>query len=168
MGKAIRKREGAQRLAIAVGDLDGLVGKVGFFDTAKYADGTPVAYVASIHEFGAAEQGIPPRPFFRPTIAERSAEWTKQFGQGARAVAKGTFTASQVMDAVGLGAAGDVAKTIAGITTPPLKDATIAARRRRYANPKLGKKTKGNLAKPLVDTAVMVNSVTHIVERTGS
>ena len=44
---------------------------VGFFETAKYPDGTPVAQVAVTQEFGARNAGrgnsvvIPERPFFR-------------------------------------------------------------------------------------------------------
>jgi hypothetical protein len=154
---------GVQKLAAAIRGLDGVRGKVGYFETAKYPDGTPVAYVASIQEFGSAEQNIPPRPTMRTTIAEQSPEWTKQFGKGAKAVAAGTVTAPQVMGAVGMLAAADVAKAVSALTSPPLKQSTIDARRRRYAD----KKTVGNLSKPLVDTAVMVNSITHIVEESG-
>ena len=35
-----------------VKDLDGKVGKAGWFHTSRYADGTPVAYIAAIQEFG--------------------------------------------------------------------------------------------------------------------
>ena len=43
--------------------------RVGFFSTAKYDDGTSVANVAGIQEFGAPAVGIPERPFFRQSIA---------------------------------------------------------------------------------------------------
>ena len=43
--------------------------EVGFFATARYQDGTYVTNVAATHEFGAPEQGIPERPFFRLAIA---------------------------------------------------------------------------------------------------
>ena len=42
--------------------------KVGFFSTAKYEDGTPVAAVAAWNEFGT--KTIPERPFFRRALAE--------------------------------------------------------------------------------------------------
>ena len=41
---------------------------VGFFKTARYPDGTPVAAVAAWNEFGVPSQGIPERPFFRNAI----------------------------------------------------------------------------------------------------
>ena len=48
--------------------------EVGFFSTAKYQDGTPVAAVAAWNEFGtkrpSGETHIPERPFFRQAIAE--------------------------------------------------------------------------------------------------
>lgn len=159
--KVTRNRQGSERLRVAVKGLDGTTGKVGFFETAKYPDGTPVAYVAVIQEFGTAK--IPARPTMRPTIAEQSSEWSRQFGQGAKAVARGDITATQIMDTMCAAAAGDVRKSIAALTSPPLAEATLARRRSRYAD----KKTVGNLSKPLVDTAVMVNSVTHAVETGG-
>lgn len=160
MGRVVRNRQGLEQLRVAVQGLGNTTGKVGWFETAKYPDGTPVAYVASIHEFGYAAGSIPPRPSMRPTIAAQSKEWALSFGKGATAAAKGNYTAAQVMDAVGLMAAGDVAKTISKITQPPLKPATVAARRRRYAD----QNTTGNLTKPLVDTALMVTSITHLTE----
>ena len=48
--------------ARSVGGVD-----VGFFSTAKYPDGTPVAAVAAWQEFG-TDRGIPERPFLRQAI----------------------------------------------------------------------------------------------------
>jgi hypothetical protein len=163
VGRVVRKREGVEQVRIAVKGLDGTTGKVGYFETAKYPDGTPVAYVAAIQEFGAQEQGIPARPTMRPTIAAQSSEWSRQFGAGARAVVNGRATAVQVMGAVGMLAAGDVAKAVAALTAPPLAEATIDKRRSRYAD----KNKTGNLSKPLVDTSIMVGSITHAVETGG-
>ncbi len=42
--------------------------KVGFFSTARYEDGTPVAAVAAWNEFGT--KTIPERSFFRNALAE--------------------------------------------------------------------------------------------------
>jgi hypothetical protein len=49
--------------------------EVGFFEDATYPDGTPVALVAAVNEYGAPSRGIPPRPFMRTTIAENSGHW---------------------------------------------------------------------------------------------
>lgn len=160
--KVVRKpgpNGGTRELIATMKALEGVVGKVGFFESAKYNDkkGTPVAYVAAIHEYGSAPQGIPARPFFRPTIAREGAAWGVAFGKGAKAIVKGNQTPFSVMDAVGQLAAGDVKRTIADLQSPPLDPDTIAARRRRYKD----KKTTGNLTKPLVDTSIMVDSVTN-------
>ena len=47
--------------------------QVGFFETAVYPDGTPIAYVAAIQEFG--HGAIPPRPFLRPAAADNKDKW---------------------------------------------------------------------------------------------
>lgn len=161
VGRAIRNREGTERLLLNIAGLEGLQGKVGWFETAKYPDGTSVAYVASIHEFGYPEGGIPARSFMRSTAMESSKQWTLAFGRGVKAIASGTFNADQVMESVTLLAVGDIKKKISEIQSPPLAPATIAARRRRYKN----KALTGNLTKPLVDTSLMVSSITNVVER---
>ena len=162
MGKVIRKRERMQAISVAMKELDaGLQCRVGFFETAKYPTGMPVAAVAAVQEFGYSPGGIPARPFMRPTIAEQSAEWSRLFGRAAKAITDGKISAANAYEQLGALAAGDVRKTIAGITSPPLKPATIAARRRRYAQP------DGKLDKPLVDTGIMIGSVTHLVTKAG-
>lgn len=154
------KGEAFDRLQVALKELDGKVAKAGWFESAKYESGQPVAYIASIHEFGYPEGGIPPRPFMRPTISRQRQVWLNLMKSGAKAILAGKATLHQVMEAIGLKAAGDVAKTITQITSPPLKSATIAARRRRLSD----KKTTGSLTKPLVDTGLLLASVTSAVE----
>lgn len=161
MGKTVRNRQGSQRLREAADELSGLVAKVGFFETSKYPDGTPVAAVAVTQERGSVRKNIPARPFMSTTVDKHRAEWNEQVRRGANAIAEGRFTGAQVMDAIGALAAGDIRKTISEIQQPPLKEATVAARKRRYKD----KKTVGSLTKPLVDTAVMVNAVTYAVEK---
>lgn len=151
---------GAERLKLLLQGVTNKVGKVGFFETSKYEDGTPVAYVATIQEYGAPERGIPPRPFMRPTIAEKQNEWKGLAEQGARAMLDGKATGEQVLEVIGLKAAGDIRKAISAVTTPALKPATVAARLRGYKD----KQTVGSLTKPLVHTGVMLNAVTSVVE----
>jgi len=150
----------AQKLVANVGALAGVEGQVGWFETAKYPNGTPVAYVAAIHEFGYAAGGIPPRPFFRPTIAAQTGEWSRQFGRAATAVANGKIEPGPAMTQLAALAAGDVADTISKLTAPALKEATVNARRRKRAD----KKTVGGLTKPLVDTGIMLGTLTYKVE----
>jgi len=151
---------GWNKLNLALDQLAGKQSKAGYFETAKYEDGTPVAYVAAIHEFGSPEQGIPPRPTMRPAIDHNRTAWARLAAKGAKAVINGKAGAEQVMDSIAALAAGNIQEEIAALTAPPLKPATVAARRRRYAD----KQTTGNLTKPLVDSGLMLASVTHAVE----
>jgi hypothetical protein len=151
---------GAHRLKLFLENISNKVGKVGYFPSAVYPDGTPVAYVATIQEYGSAEQGIPPRPTMRPTVAKQQKEWKAVASVGAKAMIDGRATGDQVLEAIGLKAAGDIRKAISLIQSPPLQESTVSARLRQRSD----KKTVGNLRKPLVDTGLMISSVQNTVE----
>lgn len=146
-----RAGPGAARLVAALKGLDGLQARTGWFETAKDASGVPVATKAAAHEFGTAR--IPARPFMRPTVAEKKRPWLDQLAQGSKAVLRGEAQPAQVLEAVALRAAGDVAKKIKTVNTPPLSPKTV--------------KRKG-FDKPLVDTGQMIQSVTGVVEKAKS
>ncbi len=161
MVKVVRQVSSAgKQLEIALKGLEGKVGKVGWFEKSKYEKGVPVAYVATIQEYGFAAKNIPPRPFMRPTIENKRVEWQKVAESGAKAILEGRQTLYNIMEAIGLKAAGDIRKTISSIWAPPLKPATIAARLRRRKN----KKVTTNLTKPLIDTGIMLGTLTNTVE----
>ena len=128
-------------------------GKVGWLESNAYPDGTPVAYVAIIQEMGSPKNGIPPRPFFRPTIAEKTNTWRNQFKSGCKAILAGNETASTVMEKVVSGAAGDVRKTIKQINAPPLSPATLRLRLSR----------NNTSVKPLNDTGHMLKTLPYSV-----
>lgn len=147
-------------------ELDGKSAKAGWFESSKYEDGTPVAYVASIQEFGAtitrfgSKAGdytvvIPPRPFMRPTVTREKQNWMELIKDGAKAVMAGKQTGTSVMEAIGLRAAADIARSITLVTSPPLKPATIAARLRKKSD----KRTVGLLDKPLIDSGKMYEEI---------
>lgn len=123
---------------------------VGWHDTDKYPDGTPVALVAATMEYGSVKRSIPPRPTMRPTIAEESKVWAQLAAQGIRAVGRGERTAEQVITALGDKAAGDVRLRISRITEPELAESTIARRK------KLGYKPD----KPLVRSGLLLSTCT--------
>lgn len=147
-------------LNAALQGIENKVGKVGFFPGAIYDDGTPVAYVAAIQEFGVPEKNIPSRSFMRSTIKEQQQNWSAIAKNGSRAVLSGKLQASDLMDMIGQKAAGDMRKKISTITTPALKQSTIDARLSRKAD----KATVGSLTKPLVDSGLMLQSLTSVVE----
>lgn len=140
-----------RRLKIALRELNGVEGRVGYFEQHRYPDGPPVAQVAAVHELGNASRGIPPRPTLGPAIDNNTEEYKRLLASGARSVLAGKASAVDVMEATMLRAASDVATEISRLTSPPLKEATI--------------KRKGS-SKPLVETRYMIRSVTGVAERT--
>lgn len=151
-----------KKLPVILKDLEGKVGKVGWFEEQRYDDkeNTPVAYVAAVQEYGYPPNNIPARPFMRPTVIAHHKEWKEIAEKGAKQAIIGKQTITSVMEAIGLKASGDIKKTISKVTEPPLSKRTIAARLARRSN----KTTLGLLTKPLIDTGYMLNSLTNVVE----
>lgn len=143
-----REGPGVERVVAMLEGLDSVEGKVGWFETARYAKGQPVAYIATIHEFGYPAGGIPARPFMRPAVAEYGRSWMDAIGQAASMVVTGSISANDALEMVMLRAAGDVAKMITAL--PPLTNPRTIAR-------------KGN-AKALVHTGQLIQSITGKVE----
>lgn len=136
-------------------DGSGKVVRVGVVEHQHYDDGTPVAYVAAIHEYGSPSNGIPPRPFFRPTLTKNKKKWVATVG----AAIKSGASLENALEMVGLLASADVKQTLSEITEPPLKESTIRARNRKY-------KSKSNKVstKPLIDTRLLFDSISYSVE----
>lgn len=132
--------------------------RVGFFETSQYADGTPVAYIAAIQEFGYPEGNIPPRSFMRTTEAEKKQQWGNNIaGALADAIEKKSVSVLQNnLEQVGGAAAGDIARTISKIQSPPLAESTLYNRSHR-------KVRRTDSTKPLVDSGKMLQSVTYEV-----
>lgn len=146
-------------------DLEGLMKylsshqvNVGFFETDKYADGTPVAYVAAIQEFGYPEGNIPSRPFFRNAIKANERKWEETAGRLVLSATEGRIAKEEALNRLGAMAAGDVQESILDGSYEPLKQSTLDARQSR-------KRTKGVGTKPLIDTSHMMDQVKHVVEK---
>ncbi|UAW63482.1 hypothetical protein KMZ15_05125 [Mycoavidus sp. HKI] len=152
---------GGARLYNALKQIDSKVAKVGWFESSKYENGTPVAYVAAIHEYGVPEKNIPTRATMRPTLQAQRAPWVSLAQAGLTGVFRGTETASTAMEKIGAKAAGDIRKAISQLHTPPLKVKTVKARLR---GKKQGRVVSLTIAKPLVDSGVLLNTLTHLVE----
>lgn len=132
-----------------------LQAQVGWFDTAKYQDGTPVALVAQTQEYGSPARRIPPRPFVRTTIEDKSEEWSDVMGLGLKAVLQGERSPLQVFTAVGDQAVGDIRMTIGMINDPPLEPVTVENRKKKGLEP----------YKPLQATGKMYSTCSYIVVR---
>lgn len=124
--------------------------RVGFLEGATYPDGTSVAMVAAIQNFGAPGAGIPPRPFFSNMVADKSPEWGEKFGRVLKAA---DYDAGLALDRMGEGIAGQLRQAIVETNDPPLSPETI---RRKGGT--------ATAAKPLVDTGHMLASVDKEVE----
>ena len=145
----------------AITNPENAVGKVGWFETAHYPNGTPVALVAAVHEYGWPEHNIPPRLGMRATADAMREIWGAVAGQVAKRVVDGKMTMASAMEVIGLKAAGDVRKHIASVTTPPLKVQTVMA---RLSGVKQGRVVSITAAKPLVRTGELLDSLTNVVE----
>ena len=115
--------------------------RVGFLEGATYPDGTPVAEVAAINNFGAPAANIPARPFFSDMIASKSGMWGEQFGA---VLQEADYATDQALALLGEGIAGQLRESIVDTNSPPLSPVTIAR--------------KGS-DKPLVDSGHMLASV---------
>jgi hypothetical protein len=135
--------------------------KIGWSSSAKYEDGMPVAQAAIENELGNPIKQVPARAFIRPTINKQSNSWESLLTRGFKQVLKNVLTARNAMLLVGEKAAGDVKEAIRAVYSPPLASTTIAARLAKYKN----KKKIGNLYKPLIDTGVMLNTISTEVTR---
>lgn len=113
--------------------------KVGFLEGSTYPDGTSVPTVAAFNEFGTTK--MPPRPFFRTMILEKSPNWGKSLGNIARAQ---NYDVARTLALMGEGIGGQLQQSIVKYSAVPLADSTVARK---------------GFAKQLIDTANMVNSV---------
>jgi len=141
---------GGTRLAGYLRDLSrkvsrGAALKVGFLEGATYEDGTPVAMIAAIQNWGAPSRGIPPRPFFTNMVRDKSDGWGPALG---RIMEANDFDAKRSLALMGEGIAGQLRQSIIDTNSPPLAQSTI---------------DRKGFDKPLVDTSHMLNSVDYEV-----
>lgn len=156
--KVTRKAGKIEALRETIKGLGDAQGRVGWFESSKYENGAPVAGIAAVHEFGSPSRGIPPRPFMRTTATEKRGDWSKTAGALTKAATNGNMDPKNIMAAVCMAAEGHVRETITKLTAPALKKATIDARKRRLANG--GKGAEASIGKPLVDTGIMLDTLT--------
>lgn len=172
--------EAFQNLNLALKQLDGFQGKVGWGEDAKYEDGTPVAYVATIQEFGWGP--IPPRSFMRVAAARCEAKWRAIAGRAAQAILLGKITGRAGMQMITAEAESDVLQAIVDVNAPPLSMITLILRKWRRQGKKITGATVGEAArlahsdnppdvsgvstKPLNDTGYMIATLTNRVEST--
>lgn len=125
----------ARKLAEIAAKVKGLPHvEVGFPETARYEDGTLVAMVAAIQEFGAPAAGIPPRPFFRTMIAKHRDAWGP--GLGGILAANG-MDVEAGLKGLGQVIEGQLRQSIVDMNSPALSPTTLMLRRMRTDDPSL-------------------------------
>jgi phage gpG-like protein len=125
-------------------------------NAARANPGPSNALLGYWHEFGAPGANIPARPFLFPAIRKSQERIVKILFTAAQKIGKGeaiTPDVDKAMNSVGLIASTEAKKIITAGIPPPLKAATLAARRR--------KKFTGT--KPLIVTGSLLRSITYVV-----
>ena len=143
--------KGGDKLGLKLGELGKKVAsakvlRVGFLEGSTYPNGTTVATVAAIQEYGAPRAHIPPRPFFRNMIAAKKGEWPAAIADLLKA---NDYDAAVTLKKTGEAVAGQLRQSIVDLVTPSLAPSTI--RRKGFD-------------KPLIDTGLMLNSVAYEVK----
>ena len=182
MATVVRKKGGRiSQLIKTMADLDGKKLEVGIFESAKYTDGTPVAGVAAVQEFGSPKMSIPPRPFMSTTIEEKKGEIKSLFERASKAIIDGNSSVDDALNVIGGVVSGQIKQTISNISQPALSPVTLHLRKLKkdgvkitgsvVANAKRKSAkgedldTSGVSSKPLVDDGILINSITHAVTK---
>lgn len=118
--------------------------RVGIVEQATYENGDSVAQVAYWNEYGTAH--IPPRPFFRQTIAENKDGWPDK---AAEILRENGGNVPLTLKQMGEGVKGQIVETIQGFREPPNAAATVR---------------KKGFDKPLIDTGTLWRSIDYEVE----
>lgn len=156
--------------------------KVGFLEgSTESLTGTSSAAAATFQEWGTVNTKshtvIPPRPFFRPMIAEKSGEWGDQL---AKVLKFNNYDTDQSLSQMGMLIGSELQESIIAVSEPALSPITLMLRKMRSEDQSLivGGKTVAEAArrvaagespgdvstKPLVDTGDMLNSVAYQVD----
>lgn len=140
--------------------------EAGWFENTRYDDNTPVAYIAAVQNYGTAQAGkghttvIPARPFMdNAQNRVKGTEGKQILLQEMLRVFEGKQTMEQATNRLALWAKGVIQEEIKNLTSPPLAEATIKNRERRYKSKSKQKKKSTTIAKPLVDTGIMLATV---------
>lgn len=123
--------------------------KVGVPGSLSHQDGTSLAMIAAVHEFGNPEKGIPERSFLRGSILTNRKKYADASKKLSFRVLSGDMQAAQAYGLLGQAASDDVKQFIREGDFVPNAPATVAR--------------KGS-SKPLIDTGQLRQSITFVVD----
>jgi hypothetical protein len=118
-------------------------------------DGTPVAMIAAVNEFGLPEHNIPERSFLRGGIRRGIPKFNRVNEDSLRKVVRGEMTVATAIEKLGVVATGEVKREFVAGNFQPLKPATIAARKRKF-----GKAS----TRPLIASGNLRQSITYVLD----
>jgi hypothetical protein len=130
--------------------------------------GNPInnAMLGYIHETGSPLNNIHARPFLYPGVKNSQRDWMPRLAAAGRAALNNNSSeALRGFETAGEIAASAVKDRIAGGIPPPLKPATVAARRRRTPGSSYRRKAETPAdAIPLIDTGQLLKSITFVLK----
>lgn len=115
----------------------------------NYEDGTKMAVIAAVQEYGSADGRIPERSFLRVPLSAEQRRFAATFRHSVPDVVHGRLTSKQMLDRVGNQAVGVVQDAISAGIDPPNAPSTV--------------KRKGS-STPLIDTRALVQHITYVIE----
>ncbi len=97
-------------------------------------NGTSMALIAAVNEFGSSDGRVPERSFLRSTVDENNAAYMNRLERATgRAIDQGRGVMRRELGLVGAKVAGDVQRKIRSLKEPPNAPSTIA--RKGSSNP---------------------------------
>ncbi|AOM39549.1 hypothetical protein [Xenorhabdus hominickii] len=118
--------------------------------------GEPIAPYAAANEFGT--RNIPPRPFMRSTIANKSGEWGQAIGALLQGNAQDSDRVESAFNILGMTIVQDIKDTIEQGVSPPNHPTTVAAK---------AHKGRAEPNKTLIDTGSMQRAIAHEIIKGG-
>lgn len=128
--------------------------KVGLLSNDDHGNGIGIAEIGAAHEFGT--ETLPERSWLRKTFEEKEEQLQRFIAELTRKIIAGQLTEEKALELLGLWAVKEVKATITEQRVTP-----------RLEESEAGKRTierKGSSV-TLVDTAQMLNAITHKVEK---
>lgn len=122
---------------------------VGVPKGATEADGTPMALVAAVNEFGSSDGRIPERSFLRAGIRRGRPVFRRLNESSLKAIVSGTMSEQVALGRLGLAAVAAIQNEIVNGSFEPNAPSTVAR--------------KGS-DKPLVDTGSLRQSITFVID----
>jgi hypothetical protein len=146
--------KGLDGSVVRVGLLSGKAGAGGSNGSTDIGDGMNLATLGAVHEFGTMDERIPARPWLRQTFIALRQDLVKLTIKLTRNIVLGRIKTPQAYELLGLWGSNAVKTYVKGNNVKPATTAATIARKSAEGKEK---------TTTLIDTGIMVNSVTYDV-----